>query len=387
MKKYLLFKQKKVIVDEAYSLPNNIKPTSRKYEVKPDQIRRWKRIIEKEETVEMESNKKSRLQEASTSHSGPKKRDDYCYEELKEYYSNLRSLSRMVTVKMLCQEYRRLNPTVPITENALQKRIRRWLEKENIVQRSVTHVAQNTRHDASLLEDFTAYVNEQIRSNSLSSCNVVNIDETNIEFDSNSSTTLADKGSRTVSVRTSGSSNRCTVLLGVTLSGQKLPPFIIFKGKTNGRISREWTARGNLYPFTSVYTVQDRAWIDETRMTEWIKLVWKPFCIGRAATYLLLDECTVHLQGSCLNQLHSLGTEVDFILPGYTSKLQVLDVGVNKPFKGYVREQYECFMRGGQNQKVTRLEIARWIADAWNQITQETIKNSWAHIGIGHINN
>jgi len=216
------------------------------------------------------TNKKCRLQDISTFHSDSKRKDGDWYEELKEYYNNIRSLNRVVTVKMLRPEYRRLNPTATVTESALNKRMYRWLRQENIVQRAVTHVAQNTRHEASIVEDFVIYINEQIRSISLSSCNVVNIDETNIEFDSNSTKTLADKGSRTVSVRTSGSSNRCTVLLGVTLSGEKLPPFIMFKGKPNSPISRKWTTRGNLYPPTSVYTVRDRAWIDEIRMTEWI---------------------------------------------------------------------------------------------------------------------
>ena len=62
----------------------------------------------------------------------------------------------------------------------------------------------------------------------------MNIDETNIEFDMIGSISLADQGSRTVSLRSTGSFSRCTVLLGVTLSGEKLPPFIIFKGKPNG---------------------------------------------------------------------------------------------------------------------------------------------------------
>jgi hypothetical protein len=44
-----------------------------------------------------------------------------------------------------------------------------------------------------------------------------------------------------------------------------------------------------------------------------------------------------------------------FILGGYTSKLQVMDVGVNKPFKGLVRQVYDYFMIGNiENRKVRR---------------------------------
>ncbi len=35
-------------------------------------------------------------------------------------------------------------------------------------------------------------------------------------------------GAKTVTITGTGASARCTVLLGVTLTGEKLPPFIIF---------------------------------------------------------------------------------------------------------------------------------------------------------------
>ena len=68
---------------------------------------------------------------------------------------------------------------------------------------------------------------------------MVNIDETNIFFDMESGLTLANKGdNNTVSLRTTGTSTRCTVLLGVTLNGEKLTPQVAFKGQPNSRIAR-----------------------------------------------------------------------------------------------------------------------------------------------------
>ena len=40
-------------------------------------------------------------------------------------------------------------------------------------------------------------------------------------------------------------------------------------------------------------------------------------------------------------QLKNCGTEADYVLPGYTSRLQVLDVGVEKPFKDYMPGYWE----------------------------------------------
>ena len=66
--------------------------------------------------------------------------------------------------------------------------------------------------------------------------------------------------------------------------------------------------------------------------------MWKPFTLERAEkTYLLMDEFSVQLRTTYGNAIKECGSEVDSILGGYTSKLQVMDVGVNMPFKGYMR--------------------------------------------------
>ena len=128
--------------------------------------------------------------------------------------------------------------------------------------------------------------------------------------------------------------------------------------------------------------MQQKAWIDECTFLEWIRKVWGPFCAGKSSTYLLMDECTVHLISSCLDAIQDCGTEVDFVIQGYTSKLQVLDVGINKPFKGYVRQSYEEFMVENHGRKLTHLDVAKRITSAWNKIKTASICHTWESIGI-----
>ena len=382
MKHFLLWKEKKSIVDEAYRCKNNIKPTARMFNVDPAQIRRWKaRLDDILNKNVIEEERKCHIMNLKVGQTGWPQKDADKYDELKSYYENIRNMDRVVTVGILCFELKRLKPTLEIELRILRKRIYRWLSSEHIVQRQVTHVAQNTQYNLSVMEQFVAYVNEQIQTGGFSADSVVNIDETNIEFDMTGSVTLANQGSRTVSLRSSGSSAWCTVLLGVTLSGQKLPPFVIFKGMPNGRIAREWTGSTE-YPSTSIYAVQQKAWIDERTFLEWIRKVWGPFCAGKSSTYLLMDECTVHLMSSCLDAIQDCGTEVDFVIRGYTSKLQVLDVGINKPFKDYVRQSYEEFMVENTGRKSTCLDVAKWITSAWNKIKTASICHTWESIGI-----
>ena len=70
---------------------------------------------------------------------------------------------------------------------------------------------------------------------------VYNVDETNVLFSQQTPYTYAQRGSRTVAVKSVNSSSRCTTMLGGSMSGKKLAPFIIFKGtnKPSGYIRRE----------------------------------------------------------------------------------------------------------------------------------------------------
>ncbi len=52
--------------------------------------------------------------------------------------------------------------------------------------------------------------------------------EINISFDLTGPTTLDNVGAKTVTITGTGASARCTVLLKVTLTDEKLPPLIIF---------------------------------------------------------------------------------------------------------------------------------------------------------------
>jgi hypothetical protein len=67
---------------------------------------------------------------------------------------------------------------------------------------------------------------------------------------------------------------------------------------------------------------------------------------------------------------------------GYTGGVQVLDKGVNKPFKHYARDEFEYWMVSkGSRKKTTRGEDSQWIKMAWDKVTTSTIVNTWKIIG------
>jgi hypothetical protein len=95
----------------------------------------------------------------------------------------------------------------------------------------------------------------------------------------------------------------------------------------------------------------------------------------------LQDDFSAHLMGSSVNnQINKLGNDVDIIPGRYTESVQVLDKGLNKTFKGYLREQFEYWMcTNGSCCWSSRVEVAQWVARAWSQVRTSTIVNTWKH--------
>jgi hypothetical protein len=80
-----------------------------------------------------------------------------------------------------------------------------------------------------------------------------------------------------------------------------------------------------------------------------------------------------------LDEFERLGTHVEFVPPGYTGILQVMDVGLMRPFKDIVRAEFERFMiEHGNDERPSRLTVAGWVDRAWTGITTDTILNTWA---------
>ena len=236
MKHYYSWNEKIAILAEAYSVQGNIKATARKYHVDPSQIRKWLR-----KKVELGQQLQQRAHLKMLQKGRPALHRE-AFDELSSFIHQLESQHRTITVGMICRELRRIDQSAQAASmDILRHRVYRFLLKERFVQRRATHVAQNTRYCQQKIDQFVEYVTEEIQRLGIGPKCVVNIDETNVDFDMTGRVTLARRGSRTVSIRSTGSSARVTALLGVTMSGVKLEPFLIFKGQPNGRIIREFT--------------------------------------------------------------------------------------------------------------------------------------------------
>ncbi len=218
--------------------------------------------------------------------------------------------------------------------------------------------------------------------------NIINMDQTPIPYSYHSSKTLEKKGSKTIHVRASTTdTKRVTLAVTVDGGGNMLPPMLIFKGTVNGRIANH---EFSTYPDSGHYCCQKKAWMDKELMNRWIDQVlipWKMTKPPGVVPTLILDAYRVHMMGSIVNRIQSLGIEVIQIPAGCTYLCQPVDVGINKTVKCGMREKWEDWMLEGDGitngvaKEPSQKQVVEWLLDVYNNIPREVGRNAWKKKG------
>ncbi|CAI7905921.1 unnamed protein product [Closterium sp. NIES-54] len=203
--------------------------------------------------------------------------------------------------------------------------------------------------------------------------------------------TLEMKGARTVHVQSAGyEKERVTVMLAVTASGLKLPPYVVFKRKTIPKVpipaGKRSTCGG---PCTR------QGWMDESLVQDWITQVMVPFLkplresTGRRREALVvLDSYRGHLT-EAVGQTMRMFRLSRAVIPGGCT----LDVSINCAFKCGVRHRYSGWFEeegintttksGELNHDIPMSELVlRWIDESWEAIPEELVKKVFVTCGI-----
>jgi hypothetical protein len=96
---------------------------------------------------------------------------------------------------------------------------------------------------------------------------MANADETAIYLDMPPNYTLEKKGMKEVLLKTTGCEKLClTVMLAATVDGQNLAPLLILKRKA--------LPKSEAFPKDVIVRAQEKGWMMEKLMLEWLKIVW-----------------------------------------------------------------------------------------------------------------
>jgi len=139
--------------------------------------------------------------------------------------------------------------------------------------------------------------------------------------------------------------------------------------------------------------IQSKGWFDGQVAKIWIEKVMKPYLEDAEESFLLIDHYKVHMTSDFVKACNNLGADVNYIPAGYTCVLQPLDVGVNGPFKAFVRDHIHSWVlqkypglanHGKKFPTPEQEDVYPWILLAFQRITSESIVCTFACIGLTH---
>jgi hypothetical protein len=272
------------------------------------------------------------------------------------------------------------------SRNAQYHSARRFVLRHGLVYRMGTHESQkDPRETSAEALEFMVCTRPKLAQPCRHEDFIINMDQTPLPFTYNAKKTLEIVGRRTIHVRKSTcDTKRATFAMTVTASGKVLKPLLVFKGRPGGRIEkREFPTYSN----KMVYACQDNAWMDERVMLMWVKKVLQPYVLDapqHIVPILFLDSYRCHMMASVVEKIQELGVEVEHIPGGCTSLCQPVDVGVNKPFKNRIREQWQMWMiqEGiihGTTTPPSREDIMQWSLAAMESLPETFVRNAWRH--------
>lgn len=167
-----------------------------------------------------------------------------------------------------------------------------------------------------------------------------NCDETAFATDIASKKILARRGDKNVHETGGGTGREYITVLGCgSASGERLPPYVIYKGKN---LWTSWTHGG---PAGTLYAVSESGWMERPQFLEWFKkLFLTALSSAPRPVILFMDGHASHINLELI-RLAREHQVILFCLPSHTTHaLQPLDVGVYGPLKscwGKILKQYK----------------------------------------------
>uniref|UniRef100_A0A146PAS9 Tigger transposable element-derived protein 7 n=1 Tax=Fundulus heteroclitus TaxID=8078 RepID=A0A146PAS9_FUNHE len=262
----------------------------------------------------------------------------------------------------------------------------RFMKRRNLSIRTRTTVSQQLPKDyQEKLATFRAYCKKNITEKKIRPEHITNMDEVPLTFDIPVNRTVDKTGARTVNVRTTGNEKSSfTVVLACQANGNKLPPMVIFKRKTLPKEN---------FPAGVVIKAHSKGWMDEEKMSEWLREIYvkRPGGFFHTAPSLLIyDSMRSHITDGVKKQVKHTNSTLAVIPGGLTKELQPLDIGVHRAFKARLRTAWEqwmtegehTFTKTGRQRRTTYATICQWIVNAWDDISVSTVVRAFRKAGI-----
>ena len=168
---------------------------------------------------------------------------------------------------------------------------------------------------------------------------------------------------------------RLTGLAAANALGERLPMFVIGKN-ANPRCFKHITS------LPCKYTNQKKSWMDSDIFIRWLKELDRKMVAEERKITMIVDNCPAHPNVEGLQAV-----ELIFLPPNTTSKLQPMDQGVIRSLKAkyrsaVVRLYIHHIEIDKEIPKINILDAMKFLVQAWNRVSKDTILNCFKKAGI-----
>ena len=207
-----------------------------------------------------------------------------------------------------------------------------------------------------------------------------NCDEVGKQFEHNPVRVIAEKGARNVVGRTSGNRTNITIMACVNAKGEKMPPMLIVKGKTNISLHGFNTSAA---PTGSIWTFQDKGWMTDEIGGMWFKEVFLTNCGSERPQLLILDGHSSHETLALLELAMAENIHILSLPPHTTHALQPLDRSVFGPFNSAYNKACSEYMSANPLNLVTKWTFPGLFKEAWESaLNKNNIMSGFRSCGI-----
>jgi len=232
---------------------------------------------------------------------------------------------------------------------------------------------------------------------------VINLDQTGVKLVPSSAWTYEKRNSSSVAVVGAEDKRQITACIASSLSGELLPLQLIFEGKTERSLPERTAAS---IASLCHLTFSDNHWSSQKTMQQYVSEIVMPYaetCIRKhrlhadAHIILVLDVWSVHKSEEfrLFLRTHHPRIHLVFVPANCTSKLQVADVALQRPFKHAITRRFnEWAVRQIQEQihaenviglaallKMSTIKplALQWCIDSWTVLKErrELITDAW----------
>lgn len=195
-------------------------------------------------------------------------------------------------------------------------------------------------------EVFLADVRAEVLMNDIPSSLIFNWDQTPLHLVPTGQWTMNKEKEKVISIAHSDDKRQITATLAVTLTGEYLPPQLIFQGKTTRCHPRVDVPEGwDLWH-------SPNHWANEETMTRYLHRVIIPFVnrkrgelgVSNTQPALAIFDCFKGQTTDLILQTLKKNNIVSVIVPANcTDKLQPIDLSINKPIKDGLRSSFQSW--------------------------------------------